>query len=103
MANNLRLRHAVMKAIRGFLEQRDFLEVETPCLTSSTPEGSRDFLVPSRYFLQQLALPHEQGLGFRVAGFLVMKTLTSKRGLGLGLTVQGVLAVFLMPQERVLR
>ncbi|KAK9824897.1 hypothetical protein WJX74_004037 [Apatococcus lobatus] len=48
MSSNLRLRHAVMKAIRGFLEQQDFLEVETPCLTSSTPEGSRDFLVPSR-------------------------------------------------------
>lgn len=42
------LRHKLNHAFRGFLNGRDFLEVETPFLTKSTPEGARDFLVPSR-------------------------------------------------------
>ncbi|MBQ3893289.1 MAG: aspartate--tRNA ligase [Mailhella sp.] len=50
MARNLRLRHKIVQACRDYLNTLDFLEVETPYLTKSTPEGARDFLVPSRMF-----------------------------------------------------
>jgi aspartyl-tRNA synthetase len=48
MRDNVILRHEVVKAIRDHLSEEGFLEIETPIMTRSTPEGARDFLVPSR-------------------------------------------------------
>ena len=50
MLKNLQLRHKVVTAIRNYLNGLDFLEVETPVLIKTTPEGARDYLVPSRVF-----------------------------------------------------
>ena len=48
MQRNLTLRHRVVKTIRDFLSDREFIEIETPILFKATPEGARDYLVPSR-------------------------------------------------------
>ena len=48
MMKNMMKRHTMLNSIRKYMDEKGFLEIDTPILTKSTPEGARDFLVPSR-------------------------------------------------------
>ena len=58
MQNKIIMRHKITSSIRNFLDNHEFIDIETPYLNRSTPEGARDFLVPSRFIMVHFMLYH---------------------------------------------
>lgn len=73
MKNNIVTRHRVIKALRDFMDQEGFLEIETPMMIKGTPEGSREYIVPSRLYPGQFYVlpqsPQQMKQLLMVAGF----------------------------------
>ena len=57
--NNILFRNKVIRFMRNFMEEREFIEIQTPILTASSPEGARDFIVPSRSIMVSFMLYHK--------------------------------------------